>query len=166
MAPELDPERVRRALAHPTIGPQLERLGVKVRDTIGGVSFVICPPAHAEFVAERVELADEQEQDKGRPRSRRGRNKGEVDEGEANRAAEIYVRNGGNGYAVWARYNPKRIRQSEKPELLSRHMVEHLVTAIARGWLPWDAAEGRLRISDEFRTSRTRFVIPRRKPAS
>jgi hypothetical protein len=69
-------------------------------------------------------------------------------------------------YAVWAHYNPGRVRQAENPKLLSRNMVVHLIEAIDRGWLGWNASRRRLRISDEFRTSQTRFVIPRRKPAS
>jgi hypothetical protein len=60
VAGRLDPEQVRRALAHPTIGPQLAALGVRFYETIGG-GFVRCPAAQQEVAAELVELAHERE---------------------------------------------------------------------------------------------------------
>jgi hypothetical protein len=99
-------------------------------------------------------------------RSPRGRREGKVSIYEANLAAEIYVRNrdeydardDGGAYAVHALYIEDR---ELSPTLLSRPMVGHLLVAIRAGWLPWDTREGRLRISDEFRTSKGTFTIPR-----
>jgi hypothetical protein len=101
--------------------------------------------------------------------SKRGRRKGSVSVLEANRAAAIYAedpgeydnRDDGGAYAVHALYIEDR---EPGPSLLSRPMVGHLIRAIRSGWLPWDPEQGQLRISDEFRTSRGMFVIPRRKP--
>jgi hypothetical protein len=61
MAAALETAQVRRALAHPTIGPQLGRLGVKVRDTLAGGGYVICPRGQEDLAAELVELAHEDE---------------------------------------------------------------------------------------------------------
>jgi hypothetical protein len=103
------------------------------------------------------------------PTSKRGagRAEGEVLEHEANRAARIFMRDRHQSpYEVWARYNPKKVLQADNPDLLSKNMVAHLVAALGREWLPWDAARNRLVISGEFRASPDSFVIPRRKPAS
>jgi hypothetical protein len=105
------------------------------------------------------------------PTSKRGRRTKPVSVLEANRAAEIYMkdtaeydsREDGGAYAVHALYTEDR---DLGPLLLSRPMVGHLIRAIREGWLPWDAGKGQLRISDEFRASRGQFVIPRDKPGS
>ena len=99
-------------------------------------------------------------------RSGRGRRKGKVSIYEANLAAEIYVkdraeydsRDDGGAYAIHKLYSEDR---EPAAALLSRPMIGHLLTAIRAGGLPWDARKGRLRISDEFRTSKGMFVIPR-----
>ena len=103
-------------------------------------------------------------------RSHRGRRDKSVSVLEANQAAAIYWedpaeyddREDGGAYAVHTLY----IDDRDGPALLSRTMVGHLIRAIREGWLPWDAEKRRLGISDEFRTSRGMFVIPRDKPAS
>jgi hypothetical protein len=103
--------------------------------------------------------------------SRRGRQKGKVSIYEANLAAGIYVRDraeydareDGGAYAVHKLYIEDR---EPGPTLLSRPMIGHLLAAMRAGWLPWDARKELLRISDEFRTSKSTFVIPRREPAS
>jgi hypothetical protein len=59
VAGQLDPEQVRRALAHPTIGPQLRGVGLEFRPTLSGGGFVICPPAQKELAAQLVALAHE-----------------------------------------------------------------------------------------------------------
>jgi hypothetical protein len=105
------------------------------------------------------------------PMSARGRRTKRVSVYEANVAARIYVqdrasydaREDGGAYAVHTLYIADREPSSA---LLSRPMVGHLLHAIREGWLPWDARKKRLRISDEFRTSNSMFVIPRSKPAS
>jgi hypothetical protein len=173
VAGELDPVLVLRALARPGVGDELHRLGVRDLSTFGGED-VYVPPKHKSWVRELVEQAlappaSDNDVASERPRRSqgRGRSKEPVWEREANRAARIYIRNGElTPYGVWVRYNPKRVKQTDKPKLLSKNMVGHLLTAIDRGWLPWDAAERRLVISGEFRAGRGKFVIPRSKPAS
>ena len=123
------------------------------------------PPGAAE-----LEFPARGEQPTSTPRSTRGRREKAVSELEANSAAAIYADDpakydacdDGGAYAVHRLY----VEDRDGPALLSRPMVAHLLRAIREGWLPWDARKGRLRISDEFRTSRKMFVIPRRKPAS
>lgn len=104
-------------------------------------------------------------------KSMRGRGLGKVSVMEANKAAAIYVANAaefdvredGGAYAVHKLYSEDR---EAAPLLLKRPMVGHLITAIRAGWLPWDANQGQLRISDEFRTNAGSFRIPRGKPRS
>ena len=111
--------------------------------------------------------SSEKDELKARRPSTRGRINASVLETEANKAARIYIKNRDEtAYGVWVRYNPRRIKYKDDPRLLSKNMIGHLMTAIDRGWLPWDSARGRLRISGEFRAGRGRLVIPRRDPAS
>jgi hypothetical protein len=110
---------------------------------------------------------DEALEERPKRRIERGRREAEVWEREANKAAQIYMRDRElNAYAVWTRYNPGQVKQSENPKLLSKNMIGHLVTAIDRGWLPWDTTHKRLVISGEFRAGSEKLVIPRGKPAS
>jgi hypothetical protein len=166
----LDPLRVLRALAHPVLGAELHALGV--RDLTGfGIdnAEVDFPPEHESYIRERIAAA--LGDDAGPPAwtvstSKRGRREGKVSIYEANLAAAIYVkdraefdaRNDGGAYAVHKLYSEDREPSST---LLSRPMVGHLLNAIRAGWLPWDAREEHLRISDEFRTSKAQFRIPR-----
>jgi hypothetical protein len=103
-------------------------------------------------------------------KSKRGRRDVAVSVIEATKAAKIYVedpeefdaRDDGGAYAVHKLYVEDR---DAAPLLLSRPMVGHLIAAIREGRLSWDARRKQLRISDEFRTKKGMFRIPRDKPA-
>jgi hypothetical protein len=167
MADELDPVRVLRALARPGLGDELHALGVRDLSSFGGAD-VYVPPQHEVYVRGLIDQAfPEPTLVTKRRRRRPGRTTAPVLEAEANKAARIYIRDRGlSPYAVWTRYNPKRVKRADDPKLLSKNMVAHLVEAIDHNWLPWDAARNQLVISGEFRAGRGRLVIPRRKPAS
>jgi hypothetical protein len=95
-----------------------------------------------------------------------GRTETEVWTAEAEKVAGIYMRDRRlTPYAVWARYNPGKVKQAENRKLLSKNMVAHLVDALDQELLGWDAVTRRLVISGEFRASRDKLLIPRRKPA-
>ena len=173
MAGELTPERVFRAMARPRYCDELEKLGVQVIEAMGPMPGV--PTRHVFWppdVEPRVsQLVDEALGDElpatPRRRTERGRTEAEVSTSEAEKVARIYMEDRGRTpYAVWARYNPGRVKQDDDPKLLSKNMVAYLVVAIDRRWLGWDASHERLVISGEFQASQDRFVIPRRKPAS
>jgi hypothetical protein len=167
VADDLDPVRVLRAIARPGLGDELRALGVVDMSGFGDAE-VYVPPEHESYVRELIDQAFGRETPTTRRRRHRpGRTKGPVLEAEANKAARIYMRDSGlSPYAVWTRYNPKRVKQTDNPKLLSKNMVAHLVEALDRGWLSWDDARNQLVISGEFRAGGGRFVIPRRKPAS
>jgi hypothetical protein len=98
--------------------------------------------------------------------SRRGRRHKSVSILQANLVAAVYFADPAEyddhddrgAYAVHKTYSDER---DPGPAVLSRPMVGHLLDAIRAGLLPWDAETGQLGISDEFRTSKTSFVIPR-----
>jgi hypothetical protein len=106
-----------------------------------------------------------------KPKPGRGRRDKDVSVLEANRAARIYVANGGaTDYGVHELYKEELAADgiaydAKTGPHLSRPMVAHLMAAIDSERLPWDPAQKSLRISDEFRTRRGRFVIPRRDAA-
>jgi hypothetical protein len=167
----LDPARVLRALAHPELGPELHHLGV--RDLTGfGDPEVGIPPEQESYVEDLIEekLAEPDAKPQ-KPKPGRGRRDKDVSVLEANRAARVYVANGGaTDYGVHELYKEELAADgiaydAKTGPHLSRPMVAHLMAAIDGEWLPWDPVRKSLRISDEFRTRRGRFVIPRRNPA-
>jgi hypothetical protein len=158
-----------KALEVPGFGEEIRRVDTE----LGWLSQSLHPPA-----AKREELEEERRRlvvealtesapsEQPASTSKRGRQKGQVSIYEANLAAGIYVRDradydardDGGAYAVHKLYSEDR---DPGPTLLSRPMIGHLLVAIRAGLVPWDARTGRLRISDEFRTSKSTFVIPR-----
>jgi hypothetical protein len=111
----------------------------------------------------------------GNGRSKLGRRDKDVSVLEANRVARIYEDDSADdstSYAVHKSYVEELAdegieydaKAGDSPHL-SRPMVAYLMNAIANGWLPWDSVRKSLAISDEFRTRRGRFLIPRRDPA-
>jgi hypothetical protein len=163
------PKAEEQALTVPGFGDEIRR----VDERIGWLaqSFLHQPPEMREELDEErrrlvVEALREGALSPAQPASKRGRQKGKVSIYEANLAAEIYVadraeydaRDDGGAYAVHKLYSEGR---ELGPALLSRPMVGHLLDAMRAGSLPWDAKTGRLRISDEFRTSNSTFAIPR-----
>jgi hypothetical protein len=157
----------------PGFGEEIRR----VEDGLDWLSTFVSEPAgrRDELMEERcrlvVEALADGPRDVAAPKSHRGRRKSAVSVLEANQAAAIYVENpveydareDDGAYAVHTLYTEDR---DLGPLLLSRPMVGHLIRAVREGWLPWDAEKGQLRISDEFRTSRGMFTIPRSKPGS
>jgi hypothetical protein len=102
------------------------------------------------------------------PRGLRGPDRKAVSRDEANRAARIWARNGRpSELTVWRRYNPRNIKQTQNPELLSKRMIGHLVAALEDGLLVYDADADCARGPDETRVeTRGKFFIPRRGSGS
>jgi hypothetical protein len=133
VADDLDPVRVLRALARPGVGAGLHALGVRDLSTFGGPN-VYVSAEHELRVRHLVVAAlaedrptDEADLAGGDLRSARGRRRTEVSEDEANKAARIFIANGQlTAYEVWTRYNPKRTKQEENPNLHALGRDEHV----------------------------------------
>jgi hypothetical protein len=166
-AKHADPAEVRRASESLRRALGLDRPGFQTLSaSFPELQPVEAEPFDIESWVERAYAVIERRQ-RGGGRRRRGRGLGEVSEREANKAADIYLRNrrnyrktsDGGAYAVHKLY----LDATEDPGL-SRPMVGHLLRAIDKEWLTWDQRTRSLKIPFEFQTSEGMFVIPRRKP--
>jgi hypothetical protein len=140
MAELLDnPERVRRALAHPTIGPQLSTLGVKFYPAFGG-GFAYCPPAQREHVAELIELAHRAAPTEAtEPRAVEPDLSGRPLPALATAEAIKLYGEGATAYRV------------DQETALSYRGALRVETWVESGAVWWDATEGRIRAARGFR---------------